>query len=186
LVEPGVKVEDEMVRFRMRIWRREEGQALVETAFAIPLLLIIILGVVYLSKAYNYKNDMTHLANEAARYATVNYNCGPGAGSGDCIEALVTSHAESQYMRDNVQVSICLTPDPSFSPYTTGAASPPTPSDPTGRVTATVTLPNYQVLPEILGFFGITKTLKATATMYQERQYPGNGPFGHYNPTPCT
>jgi hypothetical protein len=163
-------IEDEMVRF----WRKiagERGQALVETALAVPLLLIIVLGVVYLSKAYNYKNDMTHLSNEAARYATVNYDCGtPG-----CIEPLVKSDAESQYLRDNVTVSICFD-DPA---YPDGFAHPAG-----GRVKAIVTLPGYQVLPNFLGFFGISKTLEADATMYQEQAYPGSA-SGHYNATKC-
>jgi len=173
-----------MVKFWMKIVRGQRGQALIETALAVPLLLILVLGVVYLSKAYNYKNDMTHLANEAVRYATVNYNC----GTPNCIEPLVTSDAESQYLRDNVNVSICLVPgDPGFV-YTDGAPYPPTGSgEPNGRLKATVTLPGYQVLPHILGFFGITKTLEADATMYQEQPYPGLGSgTDHYHAKVCT
>ena len=160
-----------MVRFRKSM-RREEGQALIETAIAVPVILILVLGVVYLSKAYNYKNDMTHLANEAARYATVNYNC----GAPSCIEPLVKSDAESQYLRDNVIVSLCID-DPAYSP---GAPHPAG-----GRVKAIVTLPGYDVLPKFLGFFGITKTLTADATMYQEQAYPGIGPTAYYDTVAC-
>ena len=162
----------------VRLWKnmgREEGQALIETAIAVPIILILVLGVVYLSKAYNYKNDMTHLANEAARYATVNYDC----GAPNCIEPLVKSDAETAYLRDpvtGVTVSICID-DPSYSP---GAPHPAG-----GRVKATVTLPNYQVLPSFLGFFGITKTREANATMYQEQAYPGIGPTAHYDTVSC-
>jgi Flp pilus assembly protein TadG len=50
----------------------ERGQGLVEFALVLPLLLIVILGIVDFGKAYGYKNDETHLANAAARYAAVN------------------------------------------------------------------------------------------------------------------
>ena len=46
--------------------------ALVEFALVLPVLLVVILGVVDFSRAFGYKNDMTHLANSAARYAAVN------------------------------------------------------------------------------------------------------------------
>jgi len=56
---------------------REEGVALVEFAFVLPLLLVLVLGVVDFGKAFNYKNDATHLANQAARYAAVNTSPDP-------------------------------------------------------------------------------------------------------------
>jgi Flp pilus assembly protein TadG len=56
---------------------REEGVALVEFAFVLPLLLVLVLGIVDFGKAFNYKNDETHLANQAARYAAVNNSPDP-------------------------------------------------------------------------------------------------------------
>jgi Flp pilus assembly protein TadG len=50
----------------------ERGVALVEFAFVLPILVILVLGMVDIGKAINYWNDQTHLANEAARYAVVN------------------------------------------------------------------------------------------------------------------
>jgi len=52
--------------------RSERGQTLVELALALPVLLLLVLGVVDFGRALGYKNDMTHLANSAARYAAVN------------------------------------------------------------------------------------------------------------------
>ena len=48
------------------------GQALVEFALVVPLILAIVLGIVDFGRAYNYKNDVTSLANQAARLAEVN------------------------------------------------------------------------------------------------------------------
>lgn len=163
-----------MVRVWMRIFRGQRGQALVETAIAVPLLLIIVLGMIDLGRAYNYKNDLTHLANEAVRYATVNY-CVPAAG-GTCvpIEDAVKNDAETSYLRTNMTVTVCID-DPS---YVDGQTYPQA-GQPNGHLTAKVTVP-YHFLPTILGYAGLNKTLVATATMYQEATYPGALTGGHY------
>src|SRR5579863_1906670 len=49
-----------------------EGQSLVEFAMVLPLILLIVFGVVDFGQAYNYKNQETSIANQAARYAEVN------------------------------------------------------------------------------------------------------------------
>lgn len=51
---------------------RERGQAVVEVALILPLLLVLVFGMIEFGRALNYWIDMTHLANEGARYATVN------------------------------------------------------------------------------------------------------------------
>lgn len=52
--------------------RGERGQATVELALLLPLLLLIVLGMVDFGKAFNYWIDETHLAGTAARWAVVN------------------------------------------------------------------------------------------------------------------
>jgi Flp pilus assembly protein TadG len=52
----------------------ERGQALVEFVLVLPLLLLVVFGIVQFGLALNSANDETHLANEVARYATVNEN----------------------------------------------------------------------------------------------------------------
>jgi Flp pilus assembly protein TadG len=52
----------------------ERGQALVEFALVLPILLLVIFGIIQFGLAFNSANDETHLANEVARYATVNEN----------------------------------------------------------------------------------------------------------------
>jgi hypothetical protein len=58
--------------------RDQRGQALVEIALVLPFLLLILFGITQFALALNSANDQTHIANEIARYATVNEN--PGGG----------------------------------------------------------------------------------------------------------
>ena len=69
----------------------ESGQGIVEIAFTLPILLVLVVGVVDLSKAYNYWNDSNDLANRAARYAAVARN--PG-GSGVSLAEFIKAEAE--------------------------------------------------------------------------------------------
>jgi Flp pilus assembly protein TadG len=70
-----------MVR-RTRILGREEGQATVEFAIVIPLLLLLVVGIFEFGKAFNYWIDLNHLANEGARWAAVD-KVPPYAGNGN-------------------------------------------------------------------------------------------------------
>jgi Flp pilus assembly protein TadG len=51
--------------------RAEDGQAMVELALALPILLIVIFGIVDFGRAINYWNDENSLANVGARIAAV-------------------------------------------------------------------------------------------------------------------
>jgi Flp pilus assembly protein TadG len=59
-----------------RLWRRalrdEKGQGLVELALVLPLLLLILLGIADLGRAFYYTVMITGAAREAAAYAAVN------------------------------------------------------------------------------------------------------------------
>jgi hypothetical protein len=61
----------------------EHGQALVEFALVLPLLLALVFGIVEFALALNSQGDETHIASEIARYATVNQN--PGEASGKTL-----------------------------------------------------------------------------------------------------
>ena len=63
-----------MAHFHPRAVRNEDGAALVEFVLVLPLLLLLLIGMLDLGKAFNYWIDETHLANEGARYAAVNKN----------------------------------------------------------------------------------------------------------------
>jgi len=62
--------------------REQKGVALTELALVLPLLLVLLLGMLDFGKAFNEWIDETHLANEGARLAAVNY-C-PDTTQADC------------------------------------------------------------------------------------------------------
>jgi len=66
-------------RARTRSVAREDGQATVEFAVVAVVFLFIVVGVLFFGRLINYSIDATHLANEAARYAAVDQNPGPGS-----------------------------------------------------------------------------------------------------------
>ena len=55
----------------VRWWRREDGQALVEFALVVPVLLLLIVGLVEFARAWNTKQVMTDAAREALRSSVV-------------------------------------------------------------------------------------------------------------------
>lgn len=89
----------------------ESGQALVEFALVLPVLLLLLLGILDLSKAYNYWNDSTRLASATARYAAVQSL--PPSSS---ITSVADLQALAQYMHDQAdspelrsKVRVCIT-----------------------------------------------------------------------------
>jgi Flp pilus assembly protein TadG len=52
-------------------WRRADGQALVEFALIVPLLLLLIVGLAEFSRAWNTKQVLTDAAREALRSSVV-------------------------------------------------------------------------------------------------------------------
>jgi Flp pilus assembly protein TadG len=82
---------------QLRSLRRDEsGQALVEFALILPLLLVLVFGVLDFGRAYNYWIDSTHLSATGARWAAVNKNPGPGATLQDSIR----ENADTAELRD--------------------------------------------------------------------------------------
>jgi len=55
----------------MEIRKRQEGQTLIETAFVLFLLLLILLGITEFSRAWYTKNSMKNAARSGARVAVV-------------------------------------------------------------------------------------------------------------------
>jgi len=62
---------DQGQRSHPPLLRNRSGQAVVEFALVIPLLLILIIGVVELSRAWNTQQVITNAAREAMRAAVV-------------------------------------------------------------------------------------------------------------------
>ena len=82
-------------RFHPRTWSNESGQALVEFALVLPLLLLLLFGMLDFGKAFNYWIDETHLANEGARWAVVNHN--PGGGT---LQQYIQQQSDSAELRN--------------------------------------------------------------------------------------
>ncbi|HKT11893.1 MAG TPA: TadE family protein [Terriglobia bacterium] len=57
-------------RFARR-WAEDSAAELVEAAFVLPLLLMLMLGIFWLGRAYNVYETITRAAREGARYAVL-------------------------------------------------------------------------------------------------------------------
>jgi TadE-like protein len=146
----------------------ERGQALVEFALVLPFLLLIVLGMLDIGKAMHYRNDETHLANEAARFAAVNKNPGPGA----TLEESIRDQVESNELKNGggsivtpIQITICF-------PGGHGIGDPV-------KVEAKA---EYKFL-DFLGF-GPTKWISGTSTMRLEKAWDGSN-YDTGGPTSC-
>jgi Flp pilus assembly protein TadG len=71
----------------------QRGQALVEFALVLPLLLLAVVGLVSFGRAMNYDEQATHLANLAARAAAVDQV--PASASGQTLLQWVRAQADS-------------------------------------------------------------------------------------------
>ena len=60
-----------MSRPRACGWQRDDGQALVEFAMIVPVLLLLILGLVEFSRAWNTQQVLTDAARESLRSSVV-------------------------------------------------------------------------------------------------------------------
>ena len=91
--------------------RSERGTAVVEFALvAIPLCLIVF-GILDFGRALNYYNNLTQLAGQGARAATVNQNPNGGAatptgGAGQSFQQVLACDAASGELRKGVSVTV--------------------------------------------------------------------------------
>jgi Flp pilus assembly protein TadG len=78
---------------------RDRGAALVEFAFTMPMLVMILLGILTGGLAYNQKLAVTNGVREGSRFGATlpvaSSSCGSGSGSLDCWLAQVANVAES-------------------------------------------------------------------------------------------
>ena len=132
--------------------RRESGQATLELALLLPVLIILLFGIVDLSKAFNYWNDQNDLANRAARYAAVGKNPGnPGSN----LATYIKNRAITSEQRTGITVCI--------DPVTSGALS-------RGDAVKVVVNSNYDWLPFVATVTGSpVKSVNGKAEMRLER-----------------
>ena len=70
-------------------------------ALILPLALLLVVGLLEFGRAFNYWNDVNHLAAEAARYASVNRT-----PSGGDLRTYIADRADTQELRDGAVVCI--------------------------------------------------------------------------------
>jgi Flp pilus assembly protein TadG len=95
---------------------QQRGQALVEFAIVLPVLILIILGILYFGRYENYANQETQLAGEAARSAAVNFNP-PGTQT---IQAYIQAQAQGELLAGSSDVTA---PAQVFLYYPTGSSN---------------------------------------------------------------
>ena len=97
-------MQQKMLGARPRLSEGERGVALIEFALVLPLVLLLLFGMIDFGKAFNYWNDETHLANEAARQAVVN-KC-PSCSSGQKVNDWIRTEADSAELQHGGTQSI--------------------------------------------------------------------------------
>ncbi len=97
---------------RTRRQGEQRGQATVEFAIVMPLVLLLIAGVIEFGTAFNYWLSLNHIANEGARWAAINKlppdNSTP---TSDQIRAYLLTQIAGQELHDDLaapgRIKIC-------------------------------------------------------------------------------
>lgn len=74
-----------MVRRLIARWRKQEGTALIEAAFTLPILLFLSVSVIEFGRAYQVFQVVTNAAREGARIAVL-----PGTSDSDVLNRVQT------------------------------------------------------------------------------------------------
>jgi hypothetical protein len=150
--------------------REQKGQATVEFAIVIPLLLLLVLGILEFGKAFNYWINLNHLSNEGARWAAVDKV--PGNSTPDCLAfkhyllgQMGTGELES-YVAGGDPPANPLIPNITLKVAGTGPNNAPQIGDP---VTVTVKAPGYKIasLGEAVNLGSVTLTGRSTMRLEQ-------------------
>jgi hypothetical protein len=83
---------------------QERGQALVEFALVLPILLLVMYGIAQYAVAGFSKQDQGNVAREAARYAIINEN--PGEVSGKTLQQWTLERAQGGLFEKNLEVCV--------------------------------------------------------------------------------
>ena len=136
---------------------KEEGQALVEFALVLPVLLLILMSVMHFGRALNYWNDETHLTAEAARYAAVNRK--PDPTSALSLQAQIKAQADAADLK-GAAAQVCV----DFPNGTSNQGDP---------VRVTMTFP-FAWIPLISSQTGIATTSLGASTVMRLEAQPTN------------
>jgi Flp pilus assembly protein TadG len=113
---PRPRHQEPSRRLRRRA-RSERGTAVVEFALVAPLLFLILFGIIDFARALNYYNDLTQLAGQGARAASVNQN--PNGGTADnTFQHQLACAASTGELRKGITVQITTIPTVTGTPVT--------------------------------------------------------------------
>jgi Flp pilus assembly protein TadG len=84
--------------------RRERGAALLETALALPMVLLVAVGIFEFGRAYQTWQVLTNAAREGARVAVL-----PGANDG-IVAARAVSYMQAGQLREAANARVVVTP----------------------------------------------------------------------------
>jgi Flp pilus assembly protein TadG len=129
--------------FEMKRLRRqnESGQAMVELALVLPVLVLILLAIIQLGLLYNHYVTITDAARAAARMAAVSRS------APDPVGAATQAARDSASDLDQTQLNVTVTPG---LPWSNG-----------GQVTVTTTYPySINLLGVVVKSGTITSTTK--------------------------
>jgi Flp pilus assembly protein TadG len=159
------------------------------------MVVLLLLGMIDVGKAFNYWNDETHLANEAARYVAVNNSPDANWATNKTnaaykVNTAINRQADSDELKNGGTssipsgVSICV-----WFPNAPSGAAPPASAYAAGQPVQVVVKATYNWLGYIVGKRnGLlpSSTLRATSTMRLEQAptNPTNAPGG--TPSPST
>jgi Flp pilus assembly protein TadG len=146
-----------LTMFRDHHIEDEEGQAVVEFALVVPLLLVTLFSVIHFGRAFNYWNDETHLTAEAARYAAVNRK--PDPTSALSLQQQIKAQADAADLR-GAAGQVCI----NFPNGTSNQGDP---------VRVTMTFP-FSWMPLISARTGVASTTLTASTVMRLEAQPTN------------
>jgi Flp pilus assembly protein TadG len=90
--------------------RAESGQAAIEYALVLPVVVIILLAIVDFGFMFNFWNNEQELASATARNAAVGRNPGPGSSLQASMKSTIASNALKNGGTDNIPTAaqVCV------------------------------------------------------------------------------
>jgi Flp pilus assembly protein TadG len=150
----------------LRRFREERGAAMVEFALLAPVLLLIVLGIIYFGRFIGYTNDETHLAEEAARYATVSQMpSGCTSNLATCVQQEAPGELQSGSGDVPSPAKVCI----ALGPGATGV--------PGDAVVATVTA-HFNFSPPLLSSLNSALPAATESATMRLEQAPASGIIG--------
>ena len=95
--------------YTKKMGRGERGQALVEFALILPIILLLVVGMLEFARAWNLHQVMTDAAREAARRAVLADTGAPNGQTQDSVKAAMWNRL-AQFGYDPSKATMTITP----------------------------------------------------------------------------